>query len=705
MALAASVEVDNFFRTQQLPKIEEILEATKRDVEQKKEELREKVGNHYREVLASSDSIHNMHQCVQSIHDSQSILQDLRGKLKRKLVSFHEEPPRTATTQYRWAKKVKELVDLPSRIQQAVGSHSFLQAATLLLQEGPSLVTTLDAMPEALKKVFRWDHILRDHRAKLETLMHVLHASCLTAFDEPISLQAARESISMALTFESEAVDYLSICFGKWHDGMDRSSLATARAIVNFESVLLAAQCFNRGQLQSCLDALQAFDSVEPLSAAKLQRVQTWSENVADAVRHFVQCWSSTPSSSFPKRNVSPKELHEFCEKTSEVVWDFRLKKGWSAEAWAAVSNLPDSLQTLRRQAEVVMITNIQQRVSQCEKPLEVATLEKHIDVILKELDETYQRHVLIEAVFQATSTLVIQAVKELDNAQDNPVSPENQALMLYALYQSFVSGQLYSMLKAGKADSDFSYTPVAQAVLGVICTSFQRWTDALPPFARQISPEDVRIEDASSAFMWGTLEQQGRSLTVPVSCSSDVLHYLLRIGLTLNALTTAPMAVDAAKRKLATTLECLGEPSAHGLQVLFDVHFLLLLLGDDFSATVEKVEARVLADPVDKLIYANLVKRLAREHLSHGHIIFSPFFPNGVPPAPASPVPTVHSIADPLRPLVTRFQMLPVAAKEVRQPPPPSAPAPSGPAGTWAAGMANMAGMTGIPDVKLWKK
>lgn len=705
MALAASVEVDQLFRTQQLPKIESTLEATKRDVEQKKVELREKVGNHYREVLASSDSIHSMHDCVQSIHDSQSKLQDLRTQLKQKLASFHEEPSRAASTQYRWAKKVKELSDLPSRIQQAVGSHDFLQAATLLMQESPTLAKALEGMPENLKIKLRLEHILREHHSKLETLLHVLRASCLTAFDEPLSLQAAMEAVSVALTLETEEVDYLTICFDKWHDGMSRSSSSTASAIVNFESALLASQCFQPGRMQNCMDALRALGS-EPLCNTKVQRVQTWSENVARLVDFFVQSWSGTPASSFPKENVSPKELHNFVETTSEIVWDFRLKKGWSIEAWAAVSTLPDSLQTLRRQAEAVMITNIERSVGECEKPLDVAALETHVERILEELEETHQRHVLLEAVFQATSTLVVQTVNALDQ---ECVNPESRALLLYALYESIVGGKLCTLLKAGTATSDFADTPLAQTVLGAICSSFRQWAETLPSFKRRIVHDDVRAEDISSAFMWGTLEQQGRTLTVPVSCSSDVLDYLFRIGLTLNALTTAPMAVEAVKKKLTVTLQCLNQPCTHGLQILFDVHFLLLVLGDEFSSTVEQVEARVLNDPVDKLIYADLIKRLAWEQLNTGQIIYSPFFPNGISTPSGGVAPVVNNVVDPLRPQISRFQLLPVAAKEVRQPPPaPPAPptqtGPTGAAGAWAAGVANMAGMTGIPDVKLWK-
>lgn len=599
--LAASVLVDDLFRSQTLPKIETLLSDTRRDVEDKKRELREKVGNRYREVLASSDSIASMHDRLHTLQDLTRASSELRINLKEKLSSFHE-----GRADNHW-RKVKDLVDLPSRVQQAIGSHQFVQA-THLLQE-----PVLD-LPEEFRTKFRVDALLADHRNKVQTFIHVLRTSCLTAFDEPISLQSALEALSVSLLFETEEVDYLAVCFGKWNDAMQRCTLV-AEAIIHFESTVLASQCFHQEKLQACTDSKH------------LSRIKQWSNRVGSYLKEFIERWRSFPSSCFPT-HLSPKECNSFVEQVSEDVWNFRHKKGWSSDAWA-VTQLPDSLHTLRRQADSALVKNIQARVAQCRKPLDCAFLEAHVDAILCDVENhTHNRHALIEAVLDAVARLIMSAL-DTENCDE---------LMLYSLYRSITDGKLSLQPES----------PCVLAVLSAARKKFALWAEKLPTFTPWEG--NVRGEDTASAFMWGTVTQQGRSLTVPVSASPDLLDYLFRLSSSLNEVASAPMALDAIKQKLRNF-----DNDASTLQHLFDAYFLLLLLGDDFSPLVAKTEASMLSDPVDKLIYSDLIKRLATDHLAQCAALLMPF------QIRATDSRLVAQVSDPMRQCAP-FQLLPVA-------------------------------------------
>jgi len=689
MALVAAVDVDELFRSHKLPKIVDILENTKQDVEAKKQELREKVGNHYREVLTSSDSIQGMFSCVSEIDESQVTMGQLREQLKTKLDGFQEKTRCAIGRQFTWVKKVKELVDLPTSVHHLLGKHKFIDAAAKIFRDGPTMVATLQAqMPEDLKSQFRWVDVLRDHSTKMDTLKYVLRASCVTAFDEPISMESAREAIAVGLALEDprSEVDYVHTAFGKCHEAMKRSkSSSLPGSIICFESTVLAAQCFDAAECRACVDRVVALASgshgagshlqpcIEPVSEGKGRRIKEWSERAHDEVASFISTWSERLWDSWPADLKHPDEVQEFCERTSEAVWDFRLKKGWSEEAWKKVTEnkLPESLVILRRRAEARIIENIRSRMQECEQPLDVSVVEPHIESILKELEsQKSQRQLFLEALFQAVTELITTAVS-VESTYDVIVNPKRQALLYHGLYESICVGTLSQLLHGGFTETGgmLSSSPLALTVCEATKSMFSRWASTLHPFVRGQSMNlmDLAPQDYGPACGWGTVEAQARVLTVPSCTTSDVLEYVLQAAATLSQVGEVPLAVDAVKKFCAEQLQNIDEglapDHAGGMQTLFDAHFLFLILGPDyFAPTLERIERTVLRDPVDKLIYTDLIKRLAWEHLHQGCILMTPFLgTEGLPPMPGNEPIAVQHVHDPLRPAVSRFHLLPV--------------------------------------------
>ncbi|KAM9346090.1 conserved oligomeric Golgi complex subunit 1 isoform 2-T2 [Symphorus nematophorus] len=122
------------YNTEQIRRIERKVRG---EIEQKKEELRQMVGERYRDLIDAADTIGEMRQCsesvVQSIQDMHQYCQRLKQG-KSSVSSSRQESQRQSQEKfYTMASQIKLLLEIPERIWSAMEASQYLQATQLYL--------------------------------------------------------------------------------------------------------------------------------------------------------------------------------------------------------------------------------------------------------------------------------------------------------------------------------------------------------------------------------------------------------------------------------------------------------------------------------------------------------------------------------------------------------------------------------------------
>ncbi|KAK9292288.1 hypothetical protein L1049_020252 [Liquidambar formosana] len=125
-------DAESLFRSKPISEIRNVEATTKKQIQDKKEELRQLVGNRYRDLIDSADSIVLMKSSCESIssnisaiHDGISSLSSVPASETPKLTS----PNPTRVRIYGIACRVKYLVDTPENIWGCLDESMFLEAA------------------------------------------------------------------------------------------------------------------------------------------------------------------------------------------------------------------------------------------------------------------------------------------------------------------------------------------------------------------------------------------------------------------------------------------------------------------------------------------------------------------------------------------------------------------------------------------------
>ncbi|XP_042250017.1 conserved oligomeric Golgi complex subunit 1 isoform X2 [Thunnus maccoyii] len=117
--------------------IRQIERKVRGEIEQKKEELRQMVGERYRDLIDAADTIGEMRQCsesvVQSIQDMHQYCHSLKQG-KASVSSCGQESQRQWQEKfYTMASQIKLLLEIPERIWSAMEASQYLQATQLYL--------------------------------------------------------------------------------------------------------------------------------------------------------------------------------------------------------------------------------------------------------------------------------------------------------------------------------------------------------------------------------------------------------------------------------------------------------------------------------------------------------------------------------------------------------------------------------------------
>mmetsp|Transcript_16580 Transcript_16580/g.29014 ORF Transcript_16580/g.29014 Transcript_16580/m.29014 type:complete len:965 (-) Transcript_16580:47-2941(-) len=186
--------IDDLFRQKSLQEIHIILQQTRKDVENKKTELRELVGDHYRSVLESSDHIRAMSDCAAKVSDGSNRIEELIASM-RELASNPPIPgsdiieePSKEDEEYDLCFRVMELLEIPDAVRGMVGDHHFAHAAWVAVVEASALQKEVDRLLDnaeassASLQGFDLRGLVRQQDAAYRNLPRQVAAGCLDAF-------------------------------------------------------------------------------------------------------------------------------------------------------------------------------------------------------------------------------------------------------------------------------------------------------------------------------------------------------------------------------------------------------------------------------------------------------------------------------------------------------------------------------------------
>eukprot|EP00927_Polykrikos_kofoidii_P039927 TRINITY_DN34215_c0_g1_i1.p1 TRINITY_DN34215_c0_g1~~TRINITY_DN34215_c0_g1_i1.p1 ORF type:complete len:1060 (-),score=232.87 TRINITY_DN34215_c0_g1_i1:546-3725(-) len=164
--MVASSQIDDLFRQKPLVEIHALLKQTRDEVESKKQELRELVGDHYRSVLESSDHIRQMSDCAAKVSAGADRVEELIASMRQLATSPPSlgggantgvggglgvgglAPSRAAARaraaaeqdhEYKIGVRVMELLEVPESVRDHLGAHEFVAAARVALLDAAAL--------------------------------------------------------------------------------------------------------------------------------------------------------------------------------------------------------------------------------------------------------------------------------------------------------------------------------------------------------------------------------------------------------------------------------------------------------------------------------------------------------------------------------------------------------------------------------------
>ncbi|XP_042508216.1 conserved oligomeric Golgi complex subunit 1-like [Macadamia integrifolia] len=135
-AVSGFRDVEALFRTKPISEIRNVEKEAKKEIEEKKEELRQLVGNRYRDLIDSADSIVQMKCSCESTSANITIIGEGIRSFSAAAIAgtpkFKPDPSRLRI--YGIASRVKYLIDTPENIWGCLDESMFLEAANRYLR-------------------------------------------------------------------------------------------------------------------------------------------------------------------------------------------------------------------------------------------------------------------------------------------------------------------------------------------------------------------------------------------------------------------------------------------------------------------------------------------------------------------------------------------------------------------------------------------
>lgn len=286
--MTTMASVDDLFRQKTLQEIHGVLKQTRSEVEAKKQELRELVGDHYRSVLESSDHIRAMSECAAKVSTGADHIEELIASMRVLAANpptlsggllpqapAKEEPE--ADHEYRVSLSVMELLEVPDIVGAHLHEHRFVRAARVALVDATTLQSEVDDLlrpgvhdAESSPGTFNFGALARQQAAAFRCLPSQISASCEDAFSaSSLAPESAAESFAVRLVLDaSQQPTSLLRLFLERRRELVRSLLASssqsseasgarlAAAAVAFEGTVVLSASLCQGSLEKALVAV-----------------------------------------------------------------------------------------------------------------------------------------------------------------------------------------------------------------------------------------------------------------------------------------------------------------------------------------------------------------------------------------------------------------------------------------------------------------
>eukprot|EP00448_Togula_jolla_P021094 CAMPEP_0170572620 /NCGR_PEP_ID=MMETSP0224-20130122/2315_1 /TAXON_ID=285029 /ORGANISM="Togula jolla, Strain CCCM 725" /LENGTH=856 /DNA_ID=CAMNT_0010895125 /DNA_START=37 /DNA_END=2604 /DNA_ORIENTATION=- len=212
-----TASIDDVFRQKSLSEIHGILKQTRNDVETKKKDLRELVGNHYRSVLESSDHIREMSTCAAKVSAGANRVEELIGRMRTLAATplaggaapEKQARPADEDHEYLVGLRIIALFEVPETVRAHLGANEFVRAARGALVEAAALQSEVDDLLKAgplsgaRKSALNFSALVQQQVVSFRGLPRQISASCVDAFSA-VSLdpRGAAESFVVRLLLD-----------------------------------------------------------------------------------------------------------------------------------------------------------------------------------------------------------------------------------------------------------------------------------------------------------------------------------------------------------------------------------------------------------------------------------------------------------------------------------------------------------------------
>jgi len=209
--MSATTTIDEMFRQKTLQEIHVVLKDTRSQVETRKQELRELVGDHYRSVLESADHIRAMSANAAKVSANADRFEELvtsMRSLSSNMATTGSGAPRRAKEKseevesaYRASLRIMDLLEIPDTMRGHLHDFRFVDAARTVLVDLATLQNEVQG---------RGEFAALAQQSSFLSLRQQLAASCMDAFGA-VNLQPASavESLAVSLLLDSQPVPLL----------------------------------------------------------------------------------------------------------------------------------------------------------------------------------------------------------------------------------------------------------------------------------------------------------------------------------------------------------------------------------------------------------------------------------------------------------------------------------------------------------------
>ncbi|XP_037664674.1 conserved oligomeric Golgi complex subunit 1 [Choloepus didactylus] len=201
------------FETHGAEEIRGLERQVRAEIEHKKEELRQMVGERYRDLIEAADTIGQMRRCAEGLVDAVRATDQYCARLRQAIPAAPRSPPASEPQQpsqekfYSMAAQIKLLLEIPEKIWSSMEASQYLHATQLyLLCCHLHRLLHLDSSNSRYSPVLsRFPILIRQVAAASHFRSSILHESKMLLKSQAVSDQAVAEALCSIMLLEESS--------------------------------------------------------------------------------------------------------------------------------------------------------------------------------------------------------------------------------------------------------------------------------------------------------------------------------------------------------------------------------------------------------------------------------------------------------------------------------------------------------------------